>query len=82
MLVKGLLEFSRVAGFQFTYNKIQKTFSVDIPASKRSALYRLFLVVENELQKELEFKLNLKTALAFERQYQIEKAGVYHFVAG
>lgn len=78
--VKGLLEFNRLAGFQFTYNRNEKSVALDIPTSKRNELNALFHFVERQLQEELQFKKYLKQAIAFERQYQIEKARVYHFI--
>lgn len=78
--VKGLLEFNRLADFQFTYNRDEKSVALDIPATKRSELNNLFLLVEKQLQEDLQFKQYLKQAIAFERQYQIEKARVYHFI--
>ena len=78
--VKGLLEFNRLTDFQFTYNRNENSIALNIPASKRSELNNLFLLVEKQLQEELQFKHYLKQALAFERQYQIEKAKVYHFI--
>lgn len=53
IVVKGLLEFNRLADFQFTYNRNEKSVALDIPATKRSELNNLFLLVEKQLQKEL-----------------------------
>lgn len=78
--IKGLLEFNRLTDFQFTYNRNEKTVTLDIPLEKRNALNDLFLLVEKQIREELQFKQYLKQALAFERQYQIEKAKVYHFI--
>lgn len=78
--VRGLLEFNRPEGFQFTYNRNDRTIALDIPTSKYGDLNNLFLLVEKQLQEEIQFKHYLKQALAFERQYQVEKAKVYHFI--
>jgi hypothetical protein len=77
-LLRGLIEFTRSGYQQFTYQADQKVFGIDLPRDQFSELKKLLQNVHQLLLQEIQFKENLKKAIAFEERYKREMASIYH----
>jgi hypothetical protein len=76
-LVKGLIEFHRVAAFSFKYHSIEKLIEADIPVELAEELEEFLFNVLQWTKHELAFKERLKQVLKFEREYKSLAACVY-----
>jgi len=77
ILIKGLLEFHRSAGFVFSFNKRDGTFDVTTSAQQEAELNVYLRKISAWIGQELAFKRRLKEMLAFEREYRAKLAKVY-----
>jgi hypothetical protein len=81
-MIRGLIEFNRSRHFLFDYRFKQGTIETDIDISQVRDLQLLLKKLSIELKQEIQFKHALKTVLAFERRYKLERESVYSFIDG
>jgi hypothetical protein len=77
VMLRGLIEFNRAKHFVFDYQFQHGTIETDIDISQLADLQLFLKRTSAWLYQEIEFKQALKTVLAFENRYKLEKAGVY-----
>ena len=76
-MIRGLIEFHRSKKLAFHYDRKQGTIEADIDLYQVADLQQFFDKVALWLKEEIRFKEALKTVLAFEHRYKLERASVY-----
>lgn len=79
ILIKGLLTFYRFKELGLSFNRHEKTITVDLRVSNLELLKKLMYEVSNQLSEELKFKAKLKQIIAFEQRYKEEASLLYQF---
>lgn len=77
VMLRGLIEFNRPKHLSFDYQFQHSTIETDIDIRELTDLQSFLKKISAWLNQEIQFKQALKTVLAFENRYKLEKAGVY-----
>jgi hypothetical protein len=76
-LIKGLIAFNKPGELKFNFPAGQKLMVIDLDVNQFEALNKLFRTVYAALLKEVQFRAELKKAIAFEQRYRREVAELY-----
>ncbi|HTE30763.1 MAG TPA: hypothetical protein VK666_10350 [Chryseolinea sp.] len=76
-LLRGLIEFNRTPDFTFMYHRESNSFDIDIEVSQHERLKAFLNLIDGLLTGEIQFKKQLKKAIAFETQYRLESSKLY-----